>query len=764
MEKLLSETQAETEDLRFNKALAWAKLSLDALIMNQVTRGIFAGLPWFNNYWGRDTFISLRGAALVTGHFSEARQILRSFAAFQNTDTTSTDYGRIPNIVTTTDKAYNTADGTPRFVMMAREYIERSGDTSFTSEIYPVVRRSIDGTLQHHTDSLGFLTHGNAETWMDAVGPEGPWSPRGSRANDVQALWIMQLDAGIWFATRRLDEPSAKRWQLVADHCRNNLKKLFVNVTDGTIYDHLNTDDTADLQVRPNQVFVSQLLDDALRAHVLSTVVNKLTYEHGVASLSQEDENFHPFHQNGSLYPKDAAYHNGTVWTWLQGAVISELCYFGKQEVANRITANSVHQILERGAVGTQSELLDAVPRPGETEPGLSGTFSQAWNLAEFIRNFYDDYLGIRISRLQHVLQLKPRLPKSMGNVRAVINLDGTGVPIEIQQKPHGQFVTINSQGLRVGGKGVVELTEEGGRAIRTTFALPPKSIMRLELENGVVNVTRDGIKHDFTTEIASPTNYDSILDPLTFVTPSIRPGLKALKGPDYPLLTHEQVKAAGTSARKLVDATDPAGDDNGVTPSARYVYPQNPDFLPGSFDITRFAVSYDSSSAYFTLKFRTLSNPGWHPEYGFQLTYAAIAIDEDDKPGSGSRHIGHNSRYVLDERHAYERLILIGGGVQVEDQQGKTLAAYRPVAADMSKPLGDQESGVISFAIPMTYLGRLTDMWTFTLLAGAQDDHGGAGIGEFRTVNREAGEWNGGGKEKADDPNIYDILVAPQR
>jgi hypothetical protein len=51
---------------------------------------------------------------------------------------------------------------------------------------------------------------------------------------------------------------------------------------------------------------------------------------------------------------------------------------------------------------------------------------------------------------------------------------------------------------------------------------------------------------------------------------------------------------------------------------------------------------------------------------------------------------------------------------------------------------------------------------WRFTILAGGQDDHGGAGIGEFRTVNTERGEWNGGGKRRSGDSNIYDILSAP--
>ncbi|MGB6033030.1 MAG: hypothetical protein WBH55_09360, partial [Bacteroidota bacterium] len=56
MQRLLDRTHTETGDASYDRALAWAKLSLDALVMNHPTRGIYAGLPWFNNYWGRDTF------------------------------------------------------------------------------------------------------------------------------------------------------------------------------------------------------------------------------------------------------------------------------------------------------------------------------------------------------------------------------------------------------------------------------------------------------------------------------------------------------------------------------------------------------------------------------------------------------------------------------------------------------------------------------------------------------------------------------------
>ena len=62
IEKMLSESYFKTNDKSFDKAMMWAKVSIDALVTTQDVKGIFAGLPWFNNNWGRDTFIALPGA------------------------------------------------------------------------------------------------------------------------------------------------------------------------------------------------------------------------------------------------------------------------------------------------------------------------------------------------------------------------------------------------------------------------------------------------------------------------------------------------------------------------------------------------------------------------------------------------------------------------------------------------------------------------------------------------------------------------------
>ena len=56
----LSAVTAATDDPRLDEALAWARFSGWMLVTDDGgARGIWAGLPWFRDNWGRDTFIAL---------------------------------------------------------------------------------------------------------------------------------------------------------------------------------------------------------------------------------------------------------------------------------------------------------------------------------------------------------------------------------------------------------------------------------------------------------------------------------------------------------------------------------------------------------------------------------------------------------------------------------------------------------------------------------------------------------------------------------
>lgn len=711
MEVLLQLSHVHTGNREFDIALQWAKISMDALIMNQTvgdspTKGIFAGLPWFNNYWGRDSFISLPGATYIWGNSADARRILLSYANFQEKETSNPNFGRIPNLATPTSVTYNTADGTPWFVRSLYEYCRYSNDTSLLRILYPVIVRSIEGTLRYHTDSLNFLTHGDAETWMDAVGPEGPWSSRGNRACDIQALWYRQLLDGSELAFRFGDTLSALSWKDRALILRKNFNQFFINKKDLLVYDHLHVDGTPSLSLRPNQLFCIPIIDDeAVKQNVVRTVSGILMYPHGVSTLSPVDSNFHPFHHYEPYYVQDAAYHNGIVWTWLNGIAIDNLCLYGEKELAFQLTENMVHQMLHRGCIGALSELLDAVPRPGEPESRLSGTYSQAWSLAEFIRVFYQSYLGLHLNSISKSITVAPRIPSALGSISCGFQVESSKTKI----------VYIAAKDSLM-----VESLPAGYTLQQQKFPSPPnKKIFSLAI-------------------------------------PVYDPNIPALRGPSYPILPFSVIRRENKKAKLLFDKTDPAGDDRG--PSNTYVYPTNVNFVSGISDLTRAVFHYDAENLYITLQFKELHNPGWHPEYGYQLTFAAIAIDRGNTKGTHT--IGLNSNYTTEPSFTFDRLIAVGGGFRILDEKGSIVCEYLPRAEDAKNPIGNIATRSINFSIPLIYLGVPSNKWKVLVLAGAQDDHGGAGVGEFRTVDKNFGEWIGGGKTDPAFPNVYDILL----
>jgi hypothetical protein len=419
-----------TDDARLAEALRWITLTTDELVTRQRGDGIYAGLPWFNEYWGRDSFISLPGALLVTGQFGTARTVLSSFARFQQMDPSSEFYGRVPNIVKPGSIDYHTTDGTPRFIIALRDYVRYSGDDSLVKELYPNIVASIEGALAHWTDASGYLLHKDNETWMDArrEPDKAAYSPRSTRANDIQWLWHQQLQAGVQFARVMGDTASALRWQQAADRVRMNFERDYLDPTHDRLADHLTADGTRDFTLRPNLLFALDMIEEEqVSARTLRNAWEGLVYPWGVATLGQDDPRFHPYHLAPGLYHKDAAYHNGTVWPWLNGIAMQRMIENGQVELAWPLFQRMNAHALERGVVGGLAETMDAYPHPGETEPRLTGTFLQAWSNAEQLRIWYQYVLGVRPDLLDDTVVLAPRLPDALEDVDFSVNVgEGT--------------------------------------------------------------------------------------------------------------------------------------------------------------------------------------------------------------------------------------------------------------------------------------------------------------------------------------------------
>jgi glycogen debranching enzyme len=389
-----------TGSARDDAALAWARISLDDLVMAQRGPGVYAGFYWFTTYWGRDTFIVLPGALAGGLDYATARAILRSFATYQDRNPRSVRFGRVPNFVTVEQVQYASIDGTWWFVRALDEYWKRSGDMDFAREMMPVVFRACEGALTHAVDADGLLTHGDGETWMDGGGEAHPYSPRGDRAVESQALFHRGLEVAARLAERfdgtaagLSGQALADRYRVAAARLRTSFQARFA--LDGRIADHLNRDGSPDAQHRPNGLLAllvsPDLFEPAQRAWIVAENREHTVTPWGVRSLDAADPDYHPRHLWLDRYYYDEAYHNGDVWLWLSGPWVSAQAdprdAFGQ-------TRMLLDEILDEGAVGTLQEIRDGDRAASNDEFG--GATSQAWSLSELLRTVADDYLGVR--------------------------------------------------------------------------------------------------------------------------------------------------------------------------------------------------------------------------------------------------------------------------------------------------------------------------------------------------------------------------------
>jgi len=420
----LTRSHLWTSDADYNRALVWAKASASSFVVEEFGKGIWAGLPWFRDNWGRDTFIALPGTLLVAGRFAEAKAVLDNFARLQQRDDLNDGhYGRIPNRVSAAAPIiYNTVDGTPWMIREVLEYLRYSGDFAYGNTMLPLIRDYVKGVRTHWLDADGLLKHDDADTWMDArIANKEAWSPRGDRAVEIQALWFTALEVGATLAKRAGLDAKAAEYADLAATVRKNFPTRF---WDGQVMaDRLRPDGSRDTTLRPNQLMLVSIPDspfvpDPVQARVVRNAVSGLLFPYGIASLDPHHPNFHPRYENPAFHHKDAAYHNGTIWGWNAGFTVTALNKFGYQDLSWQLSRNLATQILQTGTRGSMSELLDALPdTQGNVHP--SGTYAQAWSVAEFARNAYQDYLGFRPDLLNDVLTFVPALPAAWTELQA---------------------------------------------------------------------------------------------------------------------------------------------------------------------------------------------------------------------------------------------------------------------------------------------------------------------------------------------------------
>jgi predicted glycogen debranching enzyme len=360
---------------------------------------IIAGYPWFSD-WGRDTMIALPGLTTVLGRSDTAAAILRTYARF-------VDRGMLPNRFPDVDEAleYNTADAALWMFQAVSGHLEAKRDPDLLHDLFPtlaaIIHAHADGTRYGiHLDSEDGLlcagAPGTQVTWMDAKYDGHVFTPRVGKPVEINALWLNALEVVVRLAGR-VRNVAEKRF------CAGLLKRAadgfsrFWNEERGCLYDVLDVDGgvTHDARIRPNQIFAVSLPfcvlpPDRMRS-VVDTCARELLTSHGLRSLAPDDPAYRGRYA-GNAWERDAAYHQGTVWSWLLGPfALAHYRVYGDARRAQEFLA-PMERHLAAACLGSVSEVFD-----GDAPHIARGCFAQAWSVAEILRSWV--YLERKVSK-----------------------------------------------------------------------------------------------------------------------------------------------------------------------------------------------------------------------------------------------------------------------------------------------------------------------------------------------------------------------------
>jgi len=349
---------------------------------------VVAGYPWFAD-WGRDTMIALPGLTLATGRHEVAARILRTFAEHVSE-------GMLPNRFPDAGEQpeYNTVDATLWYFNALDRYLAHGGDETLARDLYPVLCDIIDWHRRGTRYGIrvdpadGLLRAGEPGvqlTWMDAKIGDWVVTPRTGKPVEINALWHNALTVMQALATRLGDRARTRVFADAAEQARSSFRARFWYQHGGYLYDVIDTPDgQPDASLRPNQIFAVSLphtLLDATEARaVVDVCARNLWTPVGLRSLGRAEPGYIAKYAGGP-HERDAAYHQGTVWSWLLGpfALAHHAVYGDRMRALAFLEPIANH--LPDLCVGQISEVFD-----GDAPHAAGGCFAQAWSVAEVLR------------------------------------------------------------------------------------------------------------------------------------------------------------------------------------------------------------------------------------------------------------------------------------------------------------------------------------------------------------------------------------------
>ena len=327
--------------------------------------GIYAGLPWFSQFWARDSLISLISLppklkrALFLSYLNELYQTREIAPCNVGCIESSGSHGLL----------FKRADDLISENLLSQEHI---------ALVKEVLVRDIDKLLREKTKD-GFAINGPKETWMDT---DYAGDSREGVRIEMQALRLRMYNLAAKLTGER------KYFEL-----ENDLSK---KVREYFWDEEMLKDGIDDKEVRPNIFLAFYIYPEMFFKHEWSKAFSS-ALEHlfldwgGLSSISKESPLFCGKYR-GCL-DVDQSYHHGDSWYFLNNMSAIVLRNTDHRKFEKNIDAilyASTHDILWQGLLGHHAELSSA------EKLSSFGCMAQSWSSAMYVEAIDDILRGMK--------------------------------------------------------------------------------------------------------------------------------------------------------------------------------------------------------------------------------------------------------------------------------------------------------------------------------------------------------------------------------
>ena len=352
-------SKKKISDLNVNYAYELSRNALNSLTVKfPGFRGIYAGLPWFYQFWTRDSAMSCRALGSC-GEKDFEKNLLYLYLDHLRPD------GLIPNMIS--GVGLDSIDGTGLVFLRIGEILSSYSEKE-QKKIMDSLDDALSGIKAYHSEN-GFIISEGYETWMDT-------DIRDGARIEIQALYLQ-----CYTLLKKL----AKKFksELISDLAEKTETELKGKIRSHFYRDGLLGDGIEDGTKRPNIFlacyFYPELFSKNEWEIIFDRKIDALWLPWGgFATIDKKDPRFTAEHTGMD----NKSYHKGDSWFFLNNlaALVMQRVNAKKyKKYINGILAASTDEILNKGIFGYHAELSSA------KELEANGCLAQAWSSALYI-------------------------------------------------------------------------------------------------------------------------------------------------------------------------------------------------------------------------------------------------------------------------------------------------------------------------------------------------------------------------------------------